>query len=145
MANSLSLNVPSGNAGIFECPNCKQTIDTSSTQCRFCSIAIDPVAAEAAAHKMARVNRACSDASFLRTMAISIFVFVGLIFVPFLTLLGMVGYYFLTMAVPFMSILWWVKFHYIRVDDRDFNRAKSTVIVISVLSGLNLLRFIVFG
>jgi hypothetical protein len=94
MANSLSLTSSNNNAGIFECPNCKQTIDASSTQCRFCSAAIDPVAAEAAAEKMSKVNQACSDASFLRTMAISIFVFLGLIFVPFLTWLGMLGSYF---------------------------------------------------
>jgi hypothetical protein len=144
MATSLSLTSSNNNAGIFECPNCKQTIDASSTQCRFCSAAIDPVAAEAAAEKMSKVNQACSDASFLRTMAISIFVFLGLIFVPFLTWLGMLGSYFLALAVPFMSVRWWVKFHSIRVDDRDFNRAKTTVIVISVLGGLNLLRFIVF-
>jgi hypothetical protein len=56
----------------------------------------------------------------------------------------MLGSYFLALAVPFMSVRWWVKFHSIRVDDRDFNRAKTTVIVISVLGGLNLLRFIVF-
>jgi hypothetical protein len=123
MANSLSLTSSNNNAGIFECPNCKQTIDASSTQCRFCSAAIDPVAAEAAAEKMSKVNQAC---------------------VPFLTWLGMLGSYFLALAVPFMSVRWWVKFHSIRVDDRDFNRAKTTVIVISVLGGLNLLRFIVF-
>jgi hypothetical protein len=75
MANSLSLTSASNNAGIFECPVCKQTIDASSTKCRFCSAAIDPAAAEAAAEKMAKVNQAFSDASFLRTMALSIFVF----------------------------------------------------------------------
>jgi hypothetical protein len=140
MANSLSLTATSTNAGIFECPVCKQTIDASSTRCRFCFATIDPAVAEVAAERMARVNQACSDASFLRTMAISILVFFGVMFIPFMTWLGMGGYYFLMFAVPFMTIRWWVKFHAIRADDRDFKRARMTVIVISVLCLLPLLN-----
>jgi len=132
MAKSLSLNADAS-PGIFECPNCKQTIDTSATQCRFCSALIDPVAAHAAAERMARINQACSDASFLRTAAISILVFIGVMFIPFMGLLGLVGYYFLLIAVPFLTIRWCIKFHGTRTDDPDFRHARVTVIVISVL------------
>ena len=133
MAKSLSLTAGDGNLGIFECPACKQTIDTSSTQCRFCSAPVDPVAAQAAAEKMAKLNQACSDASYLRTAAISIFVFFGVMFIPFVSLLGLVGYYFLLIAVPVLAIRWWVKFGRIQADDSDFRRARGTVIAISVL------------
>jgi hypothetical protein len=139
MANNLSLTSTSTNAGIFECPVCKQTIDSSSTKCRFCSATIDLAAAELAAEKMAKVNQACSDASFLRTMAITILVFLGFMFVPFLSILGISGYWFLMFAVPFMTIRWWVKFGAIRADDRDLKRARTTVIVVSVLGPLPLL------
>jgi len=139
MANSLSLTSTAANTGVFECPACKQTIDASSTQCRFCATVIDPAVAASAAERMARVNQACSDASFLRTMAISILVFLGVMFLPFLSLLGIVGYYFLMFAVPFMTIRWWFKFHGIRADDRDFKRARFTVIVISAFCLLPLL------
>jgi len=141
VASNLSLTSSSSNAGIFECSVCKQTIDASATKCRFCSASIDPAAAQAAAEKMSRVNQACSDASFLTTMAISLLVFLGVMFIPFLTLLGVCGYYFLTFAVPFMAIRWWIRFHSLRADDRDFRRARMTVIVISVLALLPLLRF----
>ncbi len=133
MAGSLSLNVAEDNPGIFECPHCGQTIDVSSTQCRFCSTLIDPAAAQAAAAKMAKINQACSDASFLRTAAISILAFLAIMFIPFMGLLGFVGYYFLLVAVPFLTIRWWIKFYRIRTHDRDFRRARITVIVISVL------------
>jgi hypothetical protein len=140
MANNLSLTSTTSNAGIIECPVCKQTIGASATQCRFCSAPIDPAVAEAASEKMARVNQACSDASFLRTMAISVFVFLGIMFIPFVTWLGICGYYFLMFAVPFMTIRWWLKFHAIRSDDRDFTRARTTVIVISALCLLPLIN-----
>lgn len=133
MANNLSLSAADGNPGIMECPVCKQTIDVSATQCRFCSSPIDPVTAQAAAEKMAKLNQACSDASFLRTAAISVLAFFGIMFVPFFGLLGIVGYYFLLVAVPFLAIRWWVKFGKIQADDSDFRRARITVIVISAL------------
>ena len=133
MAKSLSLTASDGNLGIFEYPACKQTIDASSTQCRFCSAHVDPVAAQAGAEKMAKLNQACSDASYLRTAAISIFVFFGVMFIPFMGLLGLVGYYFLLVAVPVLAIRWWVKFGGIQADDSDFRRARITVIVISIL------------
>jgi hypothetical protein len=139
MGNSLSLTSSSSSAGIFECPVCRQTIDASSTQCRFCSTVIDPAVAEAATEKMARVNQACSDASFLRTMAVAFLAFIGAMFIPFMGLLGLAGYWFLMFAVPFMTIRWWVKFHAIRADDSDFKRARITVIVVSVLGVLPLL------
>jgi hypothetical protein len=142
LANNLSLNSTSSNAGIFECPVCKQTIDSSSTKCRFCSATIDPAAAEIAAEKMAKVNQACSDASFLRTMAIAILGFLGLMFLPILNMLGSLGYDFLVFAVPFMTIRWWVKFGAIHVDDRDFKRAKGTVIVVTILGSFPLLFLI---
>jgi hypothetical protein len=133
MGNSLSLTAAKENLGIFECPVCKQTIDALATQCRFCSSPIDPVAAQVAAEKMARVNQACSDASFLRTAAISVLAFIGIMFIPFFGLLRIVGYYFLLVAVPFLAIRWWVKFGRIQADDSDFRRARITVIIISVL------------
>ena len=66
-------------------------------------------------------------------MAISILVFFGVTFIPFVGLLGICGYYFLMFAVPIMTIRWWIKFHAIRSDDRDFKRARTTVIVVSLL------------
>ncbi len=142
MAYDLSLSSSNSNTGVFECPSCKQTIDASAPNCRFCSTPIDPVVAEAAAVKMAKVNQACSDASFLRTMAIGMLVFLGIMFVPFMSLLGICGYYFLMFAVPFMSIRWWIRFNAVRADDSDFKRARTTVIVVSVLCALPLLNFL---
>ncbi|MFZ0338100.1 MAG: hypothetical protein WAL45_08725 [Terracidiphilus sp.] len=133
MGNNLSLTSAEGNLGIFECPVCKQTIDASAMQCRFCSSPVDPVAAQVAAEKMSKINQACSDASFLRTAAISVLAFFGIMFIPFMGLLGIVGYYFLLVAVPFLATRWWVRFSRVQSDDSDFQHARITIIVISVL------------
>jgi hypothetical protein len=124
---------------VLQCPNCKETIDASSQQCRFCSAAIDPAAAEAAAQVMARVNQACSDSSFLKTAVVTMLIFLGVMFVPFLGLLGVVGFYFLTFAVPVLSIRWWVRFGHIQCDDPDFIRAKRTMLIVTSLTSLLLI------
>ena len=137
MFESVSLSTQ---ARVFQCPNCKETIDTSAQQCRFCSAAIDPGAAEAAADIMARVNQACSDASYLKVMGVSVPIFLVMIFVPFAGWLGIVGYYFLVFATPAMAISWWVRFGRIKTDDREFGSAKRTVIIVGALVSLLLLN-----
>src|SRR3954451_23210815 len=76
MADGLILEGPSEDLNVFECPNCKQTIDTSAEVCRFCGAKIDHEAAQKAAHLLARVDLACSDASVLRNTAVVAFLLV---------------------------------------------------------------------
>lgn len=137
MFESVSLSTQ---ARVFQCPNCKETIDTSAQQCRFCSVAIDPGAADDAADVMAKVNQACSDASYLKVMGVSVPVFLALIFVPFAGWLGIVGYYFLVFATPVMAARWWVRFGRIKADDREFGRARRTVVIVGALVSLLLLN-----
>lgn len=85
--------------------------------------------AEAAADRMAQLNQACSDASYLRTMAGSMLVFLLLSFLPLVGFVAMIGFYFLAVAVPVLMIRWWVKFGSLTSDDRDWGRAKRTVLI----------------
>ncbi len=143
MSNSLSITSDLDKAKIFECPNCKQTIDTASPQCRFCSASIDPQAAEAAAVRMARINRACSDASYLKIAALCAPAFLLIFFIPFMTLLGELGLIFLALAVPVWIALWCFRFLRVQTDDLDFRQAKRTVFIVAVawaiLVGLKML------
>ncbi|MGA9070352.1 MAG: zinc ribbon domain-containing protein [Terracidiphilus sp.] len=124
----------SGAARIFSCPKCKETIDTSAEFCRFCGAPIDVGAAEVAAELMAHVNQACSDAGFLKIMAIGVPVAFVVSLIPFVSLLGALALTFLCFGVPAMVIRWWVKFSSIQSNDSDFRRARGIVIGISVVS-----------
>jgi hypothetical protein len=128
-----SMNITS-QARVFQCPKCNETIDTSAQECRFCHAPIDASAAEDAADAMAKVNQACSDASYLKIMAITILVFFALSWVPFVGNLGYWGLIFLLFAIPVMIVRWWVKFGSIQTKESDFSRARGTVIAISVPS-----------
>jgi hypothetical protein len=117
---------------VLPCPNCKETINTSMQVCPFCSAPIDHDAAEASADAFAKVNQACSDASYLKIMAGTALTFWLLRFVPFLSLIGIVGFIFLEIAIPVMAIRWWVKFGSVRTDDPDFSRARRTTMLVGI-------------
>jgi hypothetical protein len=120
---------PTVESRIFQCPKCKETINTSVTQCPYCSVAIDPRAAEVAAEAMSKLNQACSDASYLRIMAGTMVAFFFLSFLPLVGFVATLGHWFLLLAVPTMTIRWWVKFGSLTSEETDWHRAKRTVLI----------------
>ncbi len=72
-------------------------------------------------------------------MACSSFTFLFLRLFPFLSLLGAIGFWFLELAVPLLTIRWWLKFGAIRIDDPGFARARRTALVIGIGVGLFLI------
>lgn len=133
MANSLSITSDLNKPQVFECPNCHQTIDTAGDNCRFCSAPIDPDIAVAAAAKMARINRACSDASYLRIAVLCAPAFLLIFFIPFMTLLGEFGLLFLGVATPVWIVLWCFRYLRIETDDPDYRRARKTVTIVAIV------------
>jgi endogenous inhibitor of DNA gyrase (YacG/DUF329 family) len=123
---------------VFPCPNCKETINTTLQQCPFCSATIDLAVAEDSAAATSRISQACSDASYLKVMAWSLLTFFFLTLAPFLSLAGVVGLWFLRIAIPVMLIRWWIKFGSIRTDDPDFARAKRAAITVGIVALLAL-------
>jgi len=156
MADGLILEGPSEELNIFECPNCKQTIDTSASVCRFCGAKVDHEAAQKAAHLLARVDQACSDASVLRNAAVVAFLLVlGIVYcllraARLVLLIGFqnevlgISILVLMLSAPFpiWSLRWWTKFASITSDDEDFQDARvtvrstgSTALIFAVASG----------
>jgi len=92
--------------------------------CRFCSATIDPQAAAAAADIQSRVNRACSDASFLRTAAAAMFILLMLSIVPFVSLMTYLGFIITFFVVLVLIVRWQIKFGRLQTNDEDYQRAK---------------------
>jgi hypothetical protein len=141
MADGLILDGPSEDLNIFECPNCKQTIDTSADVCRFCGAKVNHESAQKAAHLLARVDQACSDASVLRNTAVVAFLLVLGIVISLLRaarlvllfgfqneVLGLCGLVLiLSSPFPIWSLRWWTKYASLTSDDEDFQDARVTV------------------
>jgi Ca2+/Na+ antiporter len=107
------------------CPACREIVSASASVCRFCSTPIDPVIAAAAADNQDKVNQACSDASFLKTAAILMWVFLGLSFIPFVPLVGW-GFLIVFVVVLVLLIRWHLKFSGLNTTDADYQQAKRS-------------------
>jgi hypothetical protein len=141
MADGLILDGPTEELDVFECPHCKQTIDTSADVCRFCGAKVNHQEAQVAAHLLARVDQACSDASVLRNSSEVAFLLVlGIVYsllrgARLVLLIGFqnevlgVSLLVLILSAPFpiWSLRWWTKFASITSDDEDFQDARGTV------------------
>lgn len=109
----------------FPCPNCKEIINDSMSRCRYCDAPVDPQTAAAAAELQARVNQACSDASYTKTAALVMWAFLGLSFVPFIPLVSW-GFLFTFVVVLVLIVRWQLKFGRIKTDDPDYPGARRS-------------------
>jgi hypothetical protein len=107
----------------FPCPNCGEIINDSMRECRFCHATIDPQAAHAAGELQARVNDACSDASYTATAAylMAAFLVLDLLPIPFIPF--WLAYLLTFFAVIFLVIRWQSKYGDIKTGDPDYKRA----------------------
>lgn len=109
----------------FPCPNCKEIINDSMTQCRFCSVPVDPNVAQLIADRQEKANHAYSDASYLRTAAIAMYAFLGLSFVPFLPLVSW-GFFIIFIIVIVLLVRWQIRYSGLVTDDADFKSARRS-------------------
>ena len=109
----------------FRCPNCNEMINDSMTQCRFCSVPIDPGIAQQIADKQQKANQAVSDASYLRTATIAMWVFLGLSFIPFIPLVSLASTIVGIVAIV-LAIRWQVKFSNLVTNDPDYQAARKS-------------------
>ena len=109
----------------FPCPSCKEIINDSMTQCRFCSAPIDPSVAQLIADRQEKANHAYSDASYLRTAAIAMYVFLGLSLIPFIPLVFW-GFLITFIVVIVLLIRWQVRYRGLLTDDADFKSARRS-------------------
>ncbi len=136
MSDGFTIGAAMGEPSIFECPNCKETIDAKAENCRFCGVKVDREAARSAAALLARINQACSDASYMRSTALALPVFFGLRFVPIISMLGSIGFLGLSLGIPIWSARWWWKFAKIDAHDAEFRKARKTVMWVGIIVSL---------
>jgi hypothetical protein len=95
------------------------------TQCRFCSVPVDPSVAQLIADRQEKANHAYSDASYLRTAAITMYVFLGLSLIPFLPFVSW-GFLVTFIIVIVLLIRWQVRYSSLITDDADFKSARRS-------------------
>jgi len=100
-------------------------INDSMTQCRYCSVPVDPGVAQLIAERQEKANQSYSDASYLRTAAFAMYVFMGLSYIPFIAVLGW-GFLITFIVVLVLLIRWQVKFGRLVTNDADYLKARRS-------------------
>ena len=108
----------------FRCPNCNEMINDSMQQCRYCSVPLDPAIVALVAERQEKANQACSDASYLKTASMVMFVFLALSFIPIMPLVRL-GFLITFFVVLVLLISWQVKFGSLLTSDVDYKTAKQ--------------------
>ena len=126
----------------FRCMNCNEMVNESMQQCPFCKVTIDQQTAIAAAEVQDKANQAYSDASYVRTAAIAMWVFLGLSFIPFIPLVAW-AFVVTFLVVMVMLIRWQVRFGGLKTADPDYIKAKRSRNIALVLWLLAIPGFIV--
>jgi hypothetical protein len=104
---------------------------------------VDHQAAAEAAKLLSEINQGCSDASSMRSAALTLPVFFLLRFVPLFGMLGLVGFYGLMIAIPIWAMRWWFRFGGIVARDADFDRARKTVKTVGIVVAVLLVVLII--
>jgi hypothetical protein len=156
MTDRLITDDASEDLDVFECPHCKQTIDIAADHCRFCGAKVDHASAQKAAHFLASVDQACSDASYLRNTAGTVLAFlVAVVLVALRSgrLLDRIGFQnsFLgfcmlvliaSLPFPFWAMRWWRKNANLVSDDDEFQSARGSVRTVGFAAAAS---FVIFG
>jgi len=143
MSDGFTIGAASYAPTIFQCPNCDETIDAQAETCRFCGAKVDREAALESALRLSKINQACSDASYMRSTTLTLPVFFGLRFVPFISLVGTIGFIGLLIGIPIWAIIWWRKYSAIVTTDADFLKARRTVMLIAIFVPIVLVFFVI--
>jgi len=117
---------------VFQCQSCKEYINTSMTECKFCGAAVDYNVAQVEGAVQSQTGNACSDASYLKIMSR---VTVTVYLLSWLPIAGWLGIAFLVLMIiiPIMGIRWWVKYASIKTTDPDYKAARKSVLVAMII------------
>jgi len=129
-------------SAIFQCPNCNETISSTAESCCFCGAKVDREAANRDAERLAKINQACSGANTMRSAALMLPVFFALRFVPFIHVVGGIGFLLLLLGIPVWAMRWWHKYGGIEPEDPDVVRARRTVKTIAIIVPMVLAFFL---
>ena len=112
----------------FRCLNCNEMIDDSMTQCRYCSVRVDPVVAQLVAERQEKAIRSYKEVSYLRMAVVAMYVFIVLSYIPLLWFIRISGLgIVLTFFVAFVLLMRWQRtFGRLVTNDAAYLKARRS-------------------
>ena len=110
----------------FRCLNCNELIDDSMTQCRYCSVRVDPAVARLVAERQERAKQSYKYVSYVRMAVVAMYVFMALSYTRFVRVpgAGIIITFFVTLVL-FMR--WQRKFGGLVTNDAAYLKARRSL------------------
>jgi hypothetical protein len=116
----------------FPCPNCRELINNRMKECRFCGTPIDQGIARQVGETQRNVNRAFSDAGYIKNAAFLMWGLLAVSLIPFVPWVSW-GFLFTFLAVIVLLIRWYLKYGQLNTSDPDYQKARSSIHLALVL------------
>jgi hypothetical protein len=125
--------------------NDNEIIKTSTQPVKYSQARMDLQSVDASDELQEKIVRAYLDAGLIRNLAVLIWIFFLVRFIPFIGFVGLLGMLVTIFLVPIKLITWQIKFGRIKTADPDFKRAqRNKNIALLIWSPLGLFVFWIF-
>lgn len=116
----------------FPCPNCRELINNRMKECRFCGTPIDQGIARQVGENQRKVNRAFSDAGYIKNAAFLMWGLLGVSLVPFVPWVFS-GFILTALAVIVLLVRWYLMYSEVNTSDPDYQKARSWIYLAGIL------------
>jgi hypothetical protein len=116
----------------FPCPSCQEIINDRMKECRFCGVPVDPGIARQIGENQRKVNRAFSDAGYLKNAAFLMWGLLAVSLIPFVPWVSW-GFLFTFLAVIVLLVRWYLKYAEINTSDPDYQKARGWIYLVGIL------------
>lgn len=109
----------------FRCPNCKELVNNTMTSCSHCSLELNEQTVSDSIATQERINSAYNSANNVRILAGAMWAFFFFSFLPFIGIIGRLGFYMAFVGVPFWLVVWMIRFGNINKSEPNIDEARK--------------------
>lgn len=95
---------------VFRCPGCKELVNNTMAACPHCSLSLEGQTIKDSIEVQDRVNNAYNSASNVRILAGAMWMAFFFSFIPFIGIIGRIGFWLAFVGVPIALIVWLIRY-----------------------------------
>lgn len=114
---------------VFRCPSCKELVNNTLTACPHCAAVLESQTISDSIDAQDRVNKAYNAASNVRILAGAMWMAFFFSFIPFIGIIGGIGFYIAFIGVPIMFVVWWIRYGGIPKTDPEMKDARRLLLL----------------
>lgn len=121
------------------CPNCSEPMAATAKFCSACGLPVDWKRKQESEEEKKQVKKAGDQAYAMMLTAIALIPFYLMHYLPFVGLVGSIGFLLILVVVPSWAIRWWDKHGKLESTSAEYTKAKNTVLIAGTATTLLLI------